>query len=355
MQLFIEDRYFLHHVLFADCLHLTHVLQVNRMTRPFNARRLVVWQIERLSVILHHIENQGQNQSDQTHDTDRERRNEKSIHKRLVFSKEVRIQDRTSYIDADYSQKVRNGRQVDHYFDQSDWRCRRQRRTYHRNQGHISNKQTASAWNPAGEQSIAIARTIFLPEYQQTYSCQDHNRYKDANHINDRILVDWDFDVGIVPSFHLVNLDTLQCFLLSRFDCSLIASLHTLDFRLREVCGSINQTKNPSLWVIESIFVDENSLMVWKEKQSVIGYLVLSSKWGSRYFGLPINMLLIDSEVILLSLLLTKLRKERVRIVFFGLTFLDLVKIVQVTYWDVQNHLVVNFDGVQAKDYFYES
>lgn len=82
----------------------------------------------------------------------------------------------------------------------------------------------------------------------------------------------------IVPPFHLVNLDILQCFLLSCFDCSLIASLHTVDFRLREISGSINQTKHPSLRVIESIFVDENSLVVWKEKQSVIGYLVLSSK-----------------------------------------------------------------------------
>lgn len=75
----------------------------------------------------------------------------------------------------------------------------------------------------------------------------------------------------IVPSLHLVDLDSLECSLLPGFDCLLVASLHTLDFRLREKGGSINQTKHPSIGVIEIIFVNKNSLVIWKQKQSVIG------------------------------------------------------------------------------------
>jgi hypothetical protein len=183
-----------------------------------------------------------------------------------------------------------------------------------------------------GKQSVASASTIFLPKYQQTNSCQDYNRYKDANHINSRIFVDGDFNVHIVPSLHLVNLDFLHCFLLSGFDCPLIASLHTLDLWFREVGASALQTKHPSLGVIESIFVNKNSLVIGKQEQPVIGYLVFSCKRGSTYFGLPINVLLIDSMIILINLVLVEFRKKGVRIILFWLSVLSLVVIMQVTY-----------------------
>lgn len=109
-----------------------------------------------------------------------------------------------------------------------------------------------------------------LEEDGEANGGEDEDGHEDADHVDDGVLEDGDFDVHELPPLHP---EYQMPFV---FVVVLVALLHALDLGLLQQLAALREAEGPGVVAGEAVLVPEDAPVVGEEGEAVGGDLVLS-------------------------------------------------------------------------------